>query len=46
MHASIACPLLHEEFVWVSLGKQSKAKQSKAKQSKAKQSKAKQSKAN
>ena len=29
MHASIACLLLCEDYVWVSLGKQSKAKQSK-----------------
>jgi hypothetical protein len=43
MNASIlACLLLYEDYVWVSLRNAIKAKQSKAKQSKAKQSKAKQ----
>jgi hypothetical protein len=32
MHASIACLLLYEDYVWVSLGNAMKAKQSKAKQ--------------
>jgi hypothetical protein len=31
MHASIACLLLYEDYVWVSLGNAMKAKQSKAK---------------
>jgi hypothetical protein len=31
-HASIACLLLYEDYVWVSLGNAMKAKQSKAKQ--------------
>jgi hypothetical protein len=31
MHASIACLLFHEDYVWVSLGNAMKAKQSKAK---------------
>jgi hypothetical protein len=30
MHASIACLLLYEDYVWVSLGNAMKAKQSKA----------------
>ena len=29
MHASIACLLLYEDYVWVSLGNAMKAKQSK-----------------
>ena len=33
MHASIACLLLYEDYVWVSLGNAMKAKQSKATQS-------------
>ena len=33
MHASIACLLLYEDYVWVSLGNAMKAKQSKAKES-------------
>jgi hypothetical protein len=37
MHASIACLLLYEDYVWVSLGNAMKAKQSKAKQSTAPQ---------
>jgi hypothetical protein len=41
MHASIACLLLYEDYVWVSLGNAMKAKQAKqAKQSTAKHSKA------
>jgi hypothetical protein len=32
MHASIACLLLYEDYVWVSLGNAMKARQSKAKQ--------------
>jgi hypothetical protein len=32
MHASIACLLLYEAYVWVSLGNAMKAKQSEAKQ--------------
>ncbi len=39
MHASIACLLLYEDYVWVSLGNVMKAKQSKAKQSNLKLSK-------
>jgi hypothetical protein len=31
MHASMACLLLYEDYVWVSLGNAMKAKQSKAK---------------
>jgi len=31
MHASIACLLLYEDYVWVSLGNAMKAKQSEAK---------------
>jgi hypothetical protein len=30
MHASIACVLLYEDYVWISLGNAMKAKQSKA----------------
>ncbi len=33
MHASIACLLLYEDYVWVSLGNVMKAKRTKAKQS-------------